>query len=221
MAIIKKGHVSGTVGPVVFYHAYGVDIVRSRPECVKPRSLKQLAQQMKMKLTMCFLYGIRDIVKISFQSNKPYVNGHIMARSAILKTSFIGTYPNLSLNYPEIVLSGSSERIIQSITASYNGETLDLKLQFKPRWKENKYSLLIVQQADEEDQSTYKHGPFSPCINDHYHLTLCHRSYHRENQSFWVMLYDPLHAYIYGSCYLELSIHDTVPRTFSYNDDLD
>ncbi|QZT38892.1 DUF6266 family protein [Halosquirtibacter xylanolyticus] len=217
MALIKKNHISGIVGPVVCYQVRGKGVIRSRPQHIDRKTPKQLAQRMKMKLTIDFLHNLREIVRLSFPSTKAFVNGHVLARSRILKTPFLGEYPHLEMNYSEILLSSDPQSGLEDITTTYDGEHLSLHLKLHPKWENKKLPFYLIQQAEESDVSTNVHGPFQYDATCQCECILPSRSYYRSNQHFWLMLFDPLHSHFYGSCYFELSIDDTMPQTFTFN----
>ena len=65
MAEIKKGILggfSGKVGPVVGANWRGKDIIRSTPKSSsRPKTDKQILQQLKFKTTITFLHPLRNI----------------------------------------------------------------------------------------------------------------------------------------------------------------
>ena len=73
MAEIKKGILggfSGKVGPVVGANWRGKDIIRSTPKSSsKPKTDKQILQQMKFKATISFLQPLRSIQSRFFGMN--------------------------------------------------------------------------------------------------------------------------------------------------------
>lgn len=73
MAVIKKGILggfSGKVGPVVGANWRGKDIIRSTPKSSsKPKTEKQLMQQLKFKTAVAFLQPLRGIQNRFFGTN--------------------------------------------------------------------------------------------------------------------------------------------------------
>ncbi|MDC1107315.1 DUF6266 family protein [Prolixibacteraceae bacterium] len=216
MALVKKHHLSGIVGAVVCYKVGNQEVVRSRPEHIDRKTPRQLAQRMKMSLTMSFLHGIRGIVRLSFPATRPFVNGHVLARSSVLRTPFIGVYPRLHLNYPKIRLSSDDQSGVEAVEATYNGEDLSLRLQFEPGWQKKALSFYLIQQASEKEIQTKAYGPLLYDPKGQVQVRLTKRTYHSVKQHFWVMLFDPLGSHFYGSQYFCLSIHDRKPRTIVF-----
>lgn len=109
MARIKNGintPLSGKIGNLVACQWKGIPYLRSRPSRVNhPDSVKQLAHRMKFSIVMKFLSPFKDFLKFSFA---PYANektGFNVAVSENMKTAIQGEYPELSINYSEVVLS--------------------------------------------------------------------------------------------------------------------
>ncbi|MDC1105408.1 DUF6266 family protein [Prolixibacteraceae bacterium] len=218
MAIIKRGRLSGAVGPIVTYHVKGKEIVRSRPEKRTKQSPKQLSQQVRMKQTIEFLSGIRDVVRCSYPSEHPFSNGHVLARAAILRNAFAGIYPDLTFDFSKVPLSSAPECRIASISANYRDGWLDLEVELKGVTDKRGLSLVVVHEAGEATIQTFSYGPFPYSKENRYSLEVMRRESHGAVQHFWVMLCYPFRLEYMKSCYFSLSEEDPSPKTVYYSD---
>ena len=123
MARIKDGintPLSGKIGNLVACHWKGIPYLRSRPVKVNhPDSDKQLAHRMKFSMVMKFLSPFKDFLMFSFEPHAKGKTGFNVAVSENMKTALQGEYPDISINYPGVVLSrgelaGSAEAMIES-----------------------------------------------------------------------------------------------------------
>ncbi|MDC1105251.1 DUF6266 family protein [Prolixibacteraceae bacterium] len=217
MAIIKNNQMSGLIGPVVQYQVKGQTFMRTRPDRRKKLSPKQLSQVNKMKMTMKFLKGVRDLVSHSYPADNPFSNGHVLARSAILRNAFQGIYPNLVFDLSKVELSSETISGIQSITAVYRDGVLELSVQKDPNASVKNACFVLIHEPGQKNIQTYIHGPFTPSADTSCTTKLSRSKDHGPVQHFWVMLLDTVHTHYYKSCYFSLSDDDCDPQTFHYN----
>lgn len=214
----KKSHLSGIVGPIVTYQLNGQNVVRSLPSKRKKQSPKQLSQITKMKETIEFLRGIRPIVKFSYPSDNPFTNGHVLARSSILRNAFEGTYPDLIFDFSKVELSSATKSGIASISASSDHTQLNLDILLDKGIDKNGLSIVVVHESGREALQTYSYGPFSYRKDNHYEVDLIRQNSHGPVQHFWVMVLYPLRMEYLKSCYFSLSENEPSPKTVYYSD---
>jgi len=108
MGRIKKGILggfSGKVATVVGASWLGIDYMRGLPNISgAPASEEQLAQRNKMALLRGFLLGLKSIIGRCVQNIEKYTPMN-EAISYNLKNTIKGTYPNQSINFPQLLFS--------------------------------------------------------------------------------------------------------------------
>jgi hypothetical protein len=111
MAIIKKGilgPLEGSLANVTGYLRLKKPVLRMKP---KPnpknaRSPKQLAWSARFRLMMNFIKPNTPFLNVGFSLNRPDGwTAHNMAVSQLLLFGIRGQYPDLALNYPEILVA--------------------------------------------------------------------------------------------------------------------
>jgi hypothetical protein len=142
MARIIKGilgEVSGLVGTVVGAVVRGVATIRSRPrKSTKAPQQSQINQRSKFSLVTEFMFSIRDLLNIGFQSYNKKMSPVNAAVQYALSNSVIGLAPNFSLDLPSIVLSKGSLPDSPSMSVGEVGAghklvfTWDLAQEFNP-----------------------------------------------------------------------------------------
>jgi len=101
-----NGPFSGKVGTVVGYMWGDVAVIRARPKRRrKPFSDKELNQQARFALMNQFLIPVKDLLNISFAHLAYRMNGFNKGFSYNVKTAILGIRPNLSIDYPRVLLS--------------------------------------------------------------------------------------------------------------------
>ncbi|MFC2106910.1 DUF6266 family protein [Bacteroidota bacterium] len=109
MARIKDGintPLSGKIGNLVTSHWKGIPYLKSKPGKIKqPNSEKQLAHRMKFSTVMKFITPFKDFFMFSFSPHAIGKTGYNVAVSENMKTAIQGEYPDISINYPGVVLS--------------------------------------------------------------------------------------------------------------------
>lgn len=122
---------SGKVGTVIgVVRKKGKQIIRKIPSpSSKPRSLKQLAQNNKMKLLAPFFVDMKEFLAVSFkqEGDKRELDGYNTAKSENLKTGIKGVYPNQEIDWTGIVISKGTRAIPEkvTVTAIENGFELE------------------------------------------------------------------------------------------------
>lgn len=119
MAIFLKGITgaySGKIGNVIGSNWRSIDYIRSLPKkSNKKASEAQLRQRAKFALSVAFFAPIKDVLNLGFSdSNLKKSSGFNMGLSAMMKTDFVGEYPDLSINYADVKISKGSHASLDS-----------------------------------------------------------------------------------------------------------
>lgn len=122
-----NGGFSGKVGSVVGYQWRGINVMRSLPKkSTKPRSEKQLANEMRMKLAMSFLSPITGVIRAGFQQaaeGLPMTPFNV-ALSYHKKNAIGGDYPDLYFDHSKAKISTGPLLPAGSLAAEWTDEGL-------------------------------------------------------------------------------------------------
>jgi Family of unknown function (DUF6266) len=114
-----NGPFSGKVGTVVGYMWNDVAVIRSRPvKRRKPFSEKELNQQARFALMNQFLIPVKNLLNISFAHLAYRMSGFHKGFSYNVKTAILGIRPNLSIDYPRVLLSRGDLTKAESATVT-------------------------------------------------------------------------------------------------------
>lgn len=124
------GGFSGKVGTVVGASWRGIDYIRSTPNrSTTPATPLQLAQRVKMVLFRGFLLGVDQIIENCFQ-NYDKETPMNSALSYNMKHAITGSYPELSIDFPNLLFSKGDLQSAWSLTAVSNeSNTIDFSWQ--------------------------------------------------------------------------------------------
>ena len=101
-----NGPFSGKVGTAVGYMWNDVAVIRSRPrKRTKPFSDKELNQQARFALMNQFLIPVKNLLNISFAHLAYRMSGFHKGFSYNVKAAILGIRPNLSIDFPRVLLS--------------------------------------------------------------------------------------------------------------------
>jgi len=101
-----NGPFSGKVGTAVGYMWKDLAVIRSRPKKRrKPFTEKELNQQDRFTLMNPFLVPVKDLLNISFAHLAYRMTGYNKGFSYNVKAAILGIRPNLSIDYPRVLLS--------------------------------------------------------------------------------------------------------------------
>lgn len=138
-----NGGFSGKVGNVVGYQWRGINVMRSLPrKSKKPRSEKQLANEMRMKLAMSFLSPITGFIRVGYQQateGRPMTPFN-MALSYHKKQAIGGSYPELYFDYSKAQISTGALAPAESLAAEWTEEGLSFS------WEASSKDLLVNEQ---------------------------------------------------------------------------
>jgi hypothetical protein len=103
------GGFSGKIGNVVGCFRYGKYYLRSLPDKVhQPNTVKQLAQRMRFKLIQETLKPLNQFFRLGFGAYAVGRSAYSAAMSYNLEHALMGTYPDISIDYPMIRVSRGS-----------------------------------------------------------------------------------------------------------------
>lgn len=102
-----NGGFSGKIGNNIGSRWRQVDYMRSLPRpSSKPATEAQLTQRAKFALAVAFLSPIKDLLNIGFSDlQQGKATGYNVALKHLLKNGTDGTYPDLEINFEEVLLS--------------------------------------------------------------------------------------------------------------------
>jgi hypothetical protein len=136
MAKLKQGILggfSGKVGNVVGGSWNGIDYMRAKPANVKdPKTEAQMAQRMKFRVMMRFLRKVKPIIQRGFQAGSQRMSAVNRASSYNLKNAISGSYPDLEIDYPNLLVTRGDLMPADNVTAESSVAT-ELHLQ----WNDN------------------------------------------------------------------------------------
>jgi hypothetical protein len=158
MGRIKKGILggfSGKVATVVGASWRGIDYMRGLPNISgAAASEEQLAQRNKMALLRGFLLGLKNIVEMCFQN----IEKHTPMNDALsynLKNTITGTYPDQSINFPQLLFSkGELMGAWSPKVTSTESETIDFSWEngnFTPMRSADDQVNLVVYDPDKKN----------------------------------------------------------------------
>jgi hypothetical protein len=128
-----NGPFSGKVGTVVGYMWNDLAVIRARPERRrKPYSDKELNQQARFALMNQFLIPVKNLLNVSFAHLAYRMNGFNKGFSYNVKAAILGYSPDLSIDYPRVLLSRGDLTYPESAAVTALSPTA---LQFT--WKDN------------------------------------------------------------------------------------
>ena len=101
-----NGPFSGKVGTAVGYMWNDIAVIRARPrKRRKPFSDKELNQQARFTLMNEFLIPVKNLLNISFAHLAYRMSGFHKGFSYNVKAAILGIRPDLSIDYPRVLLS--------------------------------------------------------------------------------------------------------------------
>lgn len=117
MAFMRHGILdgfSGKVGTVVGARVYGVQHMRARPIFNKRRNSTAVdIVKTKFELATRFIQSMKSIVAQTFEAN-PGMSSYSSATSDALQNAITGTYPDLQLDYSNVLVARGPIRILSA-----------------------------------------------------------------------------------------------------------
>jgi hypothetical protein len=109
MAIVKEspiGVVSGKLGQIAGAKWKGINYLRVIPGSMSnPKTDKQLNVRLKFSVTSDFIKSIRQFIKTGYKNWAVQMTPANAAFSYNIKHATLGTYPNITINYPNALVS--------------------------------------------------------------------------------------------------------------------
>lgn len=187
MAISTKGILgpfSGKIGNVVGSSINGRHYIKSLPKKrTKPWSEKQLAQQVRFAVAVSFLSSIKALLKHNYPKSNKGASGYNLALKYILQQAITGTYPEYTINYPEVQLARGPVANVGALQQYYRDESLviswDPGSDYVLRLSDDRVMILVY----DPDSQTYiegaanlirANGGATIAIAEHYHGKTLH-----------------------------------------------
>jgi hypothetical protein len=129
------GSFTGKVGTVVGSSWNGIDYMKSlpRPSSKAPKDL-QLIQRAKMGLATGFLQPISALVNTGYKSLAVKKTGFNVATAQVITDAIIGIYPNLEIDYPNVLISKGN------LTSAWNPVATSAAGNLTVTWQNNSTS---------------------------------------------------------------------------------
>jgi len=100
------GPMTGKVGNLIYYRVNGVSRVRSVRKVTNEPTIAQLRVRQEMKVITQFLKLLTEVIKIGFSPSARGVKSPFnLATSYNKRHALTGEYPDITVNYSELVLS--------------------------------------------------------------------------------------------------------------------
>ena len=156
------GGFSGKVGNVVGACIRGIDYMRSLPrKSTKPPTEAQLKQRTTFGLVVAFLRPITALINVGYQSYKGKETPMNAATSYHVEKAVTGVYPNLSIDYPKVVISKGT--LLQVASAEIDTTAGTSEIEFS--WRNN----AAVDSPNLTDKATFM--VYSDTLNEYIVLT--------------------------------------------------
>ncbi len=140
---------SGRIGDIVGCNGSKRSYIRSAPRKKQQEfSLLQLASHRKMAMASALLSPIRSLLEESItRKSKTFSSGYGAAMSQLLKNGFKGQYPDLEINYPELMFSSGSLARTRTAMQLLENFTVrvewDIELDYNPEGAAEEVAVLI------------------------------------------------------------------------------
>jgi hypothetical protein len=112
------GKISGKHGTAVAAVVNGESILKIFTPPSNPNTQGQLIQRLKFGMVLSSLNPLRNVITVGFGDKR----GYYQAASFALRNAVTGTYPDLSINYPKIILSSGSLPQSPAVTIAAPGD---------------------------------------------------------------------------------------------------
>ncbi|MGY4386278.1 hypothetical protein ACVWYN_003329 [Pedobacter sp. UYP24] len=101
------GKTNGKIGNLVYYQRMGKNVVRRVGKTLKPATEAQLRCRMEMGVTSAFLKPLKGFVYVGFALEAAKLNQMVnnTANSNIKLNALKGTYPDITIDFPKVLVS--------------------------------------------------------------------------------------------------------------------
>lgn len=153
------GHPSGKIGKLVFYTLNGQPVCRLIGRAGKP-SINQLGNRQAMSVTMDLLKPMAEFINVSFklEAEGTVKNPHNLATSYNKKYALTGQYPNIKVDYSQVVLSKGSLEMARDLKLSKAEKGINLSWDtgvITDDGRDNDILMVMLSHPDRKQASSY------------------------------------------------------------------
>ncbi len=118
------GGFSGKVGTVIGSSWKGIAYMRAKtPKVKRVPTAKQLVQQQKFATIVDFLRPIKSYIHVGYKNYTQGQTAYNAATSYISRNAFSGEYPDVALNYADVLVSrGSLQPVVDAVVTMATGK---------------------------------------------------------------------------------------------------
>jgi hypothetical protein len=154
-----NGPFIGRVGNTVYYMLNGVNVCRQIGKNNKPPSDQQLSNRIATKLSGTFFCKVKGFIETGFGIEAQLMNDNAYNRAVKnnKKQMIEGKYPNLLINYSQILLSVGELKPATAAKVSQTAEGLTFSWEITPKmpWPESIDQAMMLAYFPEENRSEY------------------------------------------------------------------
>lgn len=154
---------SGTLGDRVYSSWNGIGYSRSKSVSRKDSNTPaQLVQRTKFSVILKFLKPLKEFISIGFRLKAKNMSAFNYATSYVYKNALVGEYPDVSIDYPSVILSSGKLAIaIEPQMALTAKREIEITWQVNP-WEYNCYRndkvMIIVYNVDKQEAQVVTNG---------------------------------------------------------------
>ncbi len=135
----------GKLGRLVVYKMKGQNIIRTKADHINDaKSLKQLAQRQRFKVTSDFLSRCSDLIRYTFADETDRRTAYSLALSHNMKNGLSGEYPDIYLDKNKVLLSRGPLPLPASARLSMHPEGFMVQWENGPEMTDNRGSDFLV-----------------------------------------------------------------------------
>ncbi|MDC1106325.1 DUF6266 family protein [Prolixibacteraceae bacterium] len=206
MARVKGKYISGLIGNLVMFRRGNKQFVRSRPDRTKkPASIKQKNQRMRLKLSVQFLSGFKEVIRVSYRErSKDAVNAMSLARSHIMLDAIKGFYPNQYIDCSEVKMCAMFDTQISVGNIWYDGVHLKVDVDVEHNSIRDGFLVILRYSShggDISDMVKLRARDHGKHLGWQTYETKWKYPVRGEEVHFWAMTYDPYQDLYSESCY--------------------
>lgn len=148
------GAVTGKVANLIGYELNGQNVIRTVARSSKPDTVKQLNNKLQMKVLMNFFTYMTNLLELGFNplAKGTTKNYHNLAVAYNKPHALIGFYPDVEINYPNVVFSIGN--LLQPVNTSYR--IVDQNLEFTWDKVNNSDQVMLLAYAPNSKRLAYE-----------------------------------------------------------------
>lgn len=154
------GEVTGRVDNLVYYVLNGKNVVRKVGKSFKPATEAQLSSRKMTKLSSEFFGRVLDFIKVGYgiEALGTDKNAFNLVIKDNKKRMFKGNYPDLEIDYTQLMFSRGYLKTSEDLQASATPEGIAVSWAADPQmpWAESTDQVMILAYFPEEEKSVYK-----------------------------------------------------------------